>query len=130
MPSTASELANAEASASEASPRAALDDPKRSFLRLASHELRTPLNSILGFSEILASELYGPLGAPQYKEYAEIIQGSGRKLLKLVIQVMGSPGLRVLRLGSTSAPNPWRRSPRKPWPASRMSSLAALCTSA
>jgi cysteine desulfuration protein SufE len=36
-------------------------DQKRSFLRMVSHELRTPLNSILGFSEILAAELYGPL---------------------------------------------------------------------
>jgi signal transduction histidine kinase len=66
----------------------ALDEQKRSFLRMASHELRTPLNSILGFSEILTSELYGPLGAPQYKEYAEIIRGSGQKLLKLVNQVL------------------------------------------
>ena len=81
---------------------AALDDQKRSFLRLASHELRTPLNSILGFSEILATELYGPLGAPQYRQYAEIIQDSGRKLLKLVNQVLeiarlesGNPGLDV-----------------------------------
>jgi Signal transduction histidine kinase len=65
-----------------------LEDQKRSFLRLVSHELRTPLNSILGFSEILAEELYGPLGAPQYKEYAQIIQGSGHKLLKLVNQVL------------------------------------------
>lgn len=65
-----------------------LDEQKRSFLRMASHELRTPLNSILGFSEILSSELYGPLGAPQYKEYAEIIRSSGHKLLKLVNQVL------------------------------------------
>jgi signal transduction histidine kinase len=71
-------------------PKAApsLEEQKRAFLRLISHELRTPLNSILGFSEILAAELYGPLGAPQYKEYAEIIGGSGRKLLKLVNQVL------------------------------------------
>lgn len=67
---------------------AAKDEQKRSFLRMVSHELRTPLNSILGFSEILASELYGPLGARQYKEYAEIIHGSGQKLLKLVNQVL------------------------------------------
>jgi signal transduction histidine kinase len=63
-------------------------DQKRSFLRMVSHELRTPLNSILGFSEILAAELYGPLGDPQYREYAEIIQDSGAKLLKLVNQVL------------------------------------------
>jgi signal transduction histidine kinase len=55
---------------------------------MVSHELRTPLNSILGFSEIIASELYGPLGAPQYKDYAEIIRSSGQRLLKLVNQVM------------------------------------------
>lgn len=67
---------------------AAMDERKRSFLRMVSHELRTPLNSILGFSEILTAELYGPLGATQYKEYAEIIHGSGQKLLKLVNQVL------------------------------------------
>lgn len=67
---------------------ATLDDERRSFLRMVSHELRTPLNSILGFSEIIASELYGPLGAPQYKDYAEIIRSSGQRLLKLVNQVM------------------------------------------
>ncbi len=67
---------------------AAIEDQKRAFLRLVSHELRTPLNSILGFSELIAAELYGPLGAPQYKEYAEIIRGSGKKLLRLVNQVL------------------------------------------
>jgi signal transduction histidine kinase len=67
---------------------AALDEQKKSFLRVVSHELRTPLNSILGFSEILASELYGPLGVDQYREYAQIIRSSGEKLLKLVNQVV------------------------------------------
>jgi signal transduction histidine kinase len=70
------------------SPDAALEAGKRDFLRVVSHELRTPLNSILGFSEILASELYGPLGAPQYKEYAEIVRDSGHKLLRLVNQLV------------------------------------------
>ena len=60
----------------------------QSFLRVVSHELRTPLNSILGFSEILATELYGPLGSKQYREYAEIIRSSGEKLLKLVNQLV------------------------------------------
>ena len=65
-----------------------LDERKRSFLRMASHELRTPLNSILGFSEILSTELFGPLGAPQYKEYAAIIRDSGERLLRLVNQIL------------------------------------------
>lgn len=68
--------------------KAAMDEAKRSFLRMVSHELRTPLNSILGFSEIISSELYGPLGSPQYKEYAEIIRSSGNRLLKLVNQIL------------------------------------------
>src|ERR1700740_1529860 len=78
---------------------AAAAERRRSFLRMVSHELRTPLNSILGFSEILSEELYGPLGAPQYKEYAQIIQGSGHKLLKLVNQV-----LEIARLESRAQP--------------------------
>jgi len=77
-----------KAPAPRASKDAALEAQKRSFLRMVSHELRTPLNSILGFSEILATELYGPLGAPQYKEYAEIVRDSGQKLLRLVNQVL------------------------------------------
>jgi signal transduction histidine kinase len=67
---------------------AALEEQKRAFLRLASHELRTPLNSILGFSELITAELYGPLGAPQYKEYAAIIRASGERLLRLVNQIL------------------------------------------
>lgn len=67
---------------------ASQEEARRSFLRMASHELRTPLNSILGFSEILATELYGPLGAPQYKDYADIIRTSGARLLRLVNQVL------------------------------------------
>jgi signal transduction histidine kinase len=64
------------------------EEQKRSFLRMVSHELRTPLNSIIGFSEIIARELYGPLSEPKYREHAEIIRDSGLKLLKLVNQVL------------------------------------------
>lgn len=67
---------------------AALEANKRSFLRMVGHELRTPLNAVIGFSEILATELYGPLGSPQYKEYAALIHQSGHRLLALVNQVM------------------------------------------
>jgi signal transduction histidine kinase len=90
LPAARHEL-DAPDAASRAAPAKSLpEDPdhRRSFLRMVSHELRTPLNSILGFSEILSSELYGPLGDPQYKEYAEIIRGSGQKLLRIVNQVL------------------------------------------
>ncbi|MDI7775408.1 HAMP domain-containing sensor histidine kinase [Asticcacaulis sp. EMRT-3] len=64
------------------------DTARRAFLRMVSHELRTPLNSIIGFSEILRSELYGPLGSPQYIEYAGIIRDSGTRLLSLFNNVL------------------------------------------
>ena len=55
---------------------------------MVSHELRTPLNAVIGFSEILSQELYGPLGNDQYREYAAIVHESGLKLLKLVNQIV------------------------------------------
>ncbi|MCA1935005.1 MAG: HAMP domain-containing histidine kinase [Asticcacaulis sp.] len=64
------------------------DFGKRAFMRMVSHELRTPLNSIIGFAEVLTHELYGPLGAPQYTEYAGIIRDSGKKLLSLFNDVL------------------------------------------
>lgn len=90
----------------DASADAALDAQKGLFLSKISHELRTPLNSILGFSEILASELYGPLGSTQYKEYPEIIHGSGRKLLKLVNQVLEIARLEGRSVDFAPAPEP------------------------
>ena len=63
-------------------------DGRRALLRTVSHELRTPLNAIIGFSDILSCELYGPLGAPQYRDYAAIIRDSGHKLLKLVNDIL------------------------------------------
>jgi signal transduction histidine kinase len=68
--------------------RAAIEASKRSFLRLVSHELRTPLNSIIGFSEIIARELYGPINEPRYREHAEIVRDAGLRLLKLVNDVV------------------------------------------
>lgn len=68
--------------------REVADTSKATFLRMVSHELRTPLNSIIGFSEILSQELYGPIGEPRYKDYADIIRQSGYRLLGLVNQIV------------------------------------------
>jgi signal transduction histidine kinase len=68
---------------------------RSAFLRMVSHELRTPLNSIIGFSEMMRTELLGPLGAPAYVEYAGIIHDSGTKLLSLfnsLIEIMRLEG--------------------------------------
>jgi signal transduction histidine kinase len=68
--------------------RLALDDRKRSFLRMVSHELRTPLNAVIGFSEIIARELHGPIDDPRYVEHARMIRESGLDLLRLVNRVV------------------------------------------
>ena len=47
-----------------------------------SHELRTPLNAVLGFSELMSNEVFGPIGASCYGDYARDIHASGRMLLK------------------------------------------------
>ena len=47
-----------------------------------SHALRTPLNAVIGFSDVMAHELHGPLGNSRYQEYALHIRESGGQLLK------------------------------------------------
>ncbi len=61
---------------------------KSEFLANMSHELRTPLNAIIGFSEILRDQLFGPLGQPQYVEYAGDIHDSGQLLLSLINDIL------------------------------------------
>ena len=61
---------------------------KSRFLATMSHELRTPLTSILGFAEIIRDQLFGPVGMPDYAEYAGDICASGRHLLELINDVL------------------------------------------
>jgi signal transduction histidine kinase len=61
---------------------------KTEFLANMSHELRTPLNAVIGFSDILAGELFGQLGDRRYRDYACDIRDSGLHLLKLINDVL------------------------------------------
>jgi signal transduction histidine kinase len=61
---------------------------KSAFLATMSHELRTPLNSIIGFSEMIQQEAFGPLGDQRYLEYAGDINVSGMHLLRLINSVL------------------------------------------
>jgi two-component system, cell cycle sensor histidine kinase PleC len=61
---------------------------KSKFLANMSHELRTPLNAIIGFSEIMESGMFGPLGADKYQEYCSDIRGSGQYLLDVINDVL------------------------------------------
>ena len=57
---------------------------KSEFMANMSHELRTPLNAIIGFSEIMAGEIFGPVGSSQYRDYAKDINASGTHLLEII----------------------------------------------
>jgi len=56
---------------------------KSRFLATVSHELRTPLNAIIGFSDMLSDESLA-LEAARKREYAKLINESGRHLLSVV----------------------------------------------
>ncbi|KQZ01637.1 PAS domain-containing sensor histidine kinase [Pseudolabrys sp. Root1462] len=61
---------------------------KSKFLANMSHELRTPLNAIIGFSEIMQSGMFGPLGAEKYEEYCSDIHTSGQYLLDVINDIL------------------------------------------
>ena len=67
---------------------AAANRAKSEFLANMSHELRTPLNAIIGFSEVMVTETFGPVGAPQYQEYVKDIYASGIHLTDIVNDIL------------------------------------------
>jgi two-component system, cell cycle sensor histidine kinase PleC len=66
----------------------AASEAKSRFLATMSHELRTPLNAVIGVSEIIATEVFGPIGTPAYQRYATDILASGKHMLELVNDVL------------------------------------------
>lgn len=61
---------------------------KSEFLANMSHELRTPLNAVIGFSEILRNEMFGPLGNERYQDYVADIFESGNHLLSVINDIL------------------------------------------
>ncbi len=61
---------------------------KTDFLANMSHELRTPLNAVIGFSEIIHKQMFGPIGSERYREYARDIYESGTHLLNLINDIL------------------------------------------
>lgn len=61
------------------------DELKSSFLANMSHEIRTPMNSIIGFSNLLASE---QIPDNQKKDFTQYIRTSSELLLNLVDDII------------------------------------------
>jgi signal transduction histidine kinase len=61
---------------------------KSEFLAVMSHELRTPLNAIAGYSDLLKSNVYGPLNEKQTEAIANIHRNE-KQLLGIVEEVFG-----------------------------------------
>jgi signal transduction histidine kinase len=79
----------------------ALDGERSAFLAALSHELRTPLNGILGFADVLLSEVDGPLDAAT-REDVGVIRTSASHLRSLIddileLSALESGGLRLTR---------------------------------
>lgn len=54
------------------------------FLANMSHELRTPLNAVIGFADLILSEVHGPLGDRRYSDYVSCIRTGGEQLLAVL----------------------------------------------
>lgn len=66
----------------------AANKSRSEFLAMMSHELRTPLNAVIGYSEIIKEETFGPVGSPKYREYVCDIHDSGRHLLNIINDIL------------------------------------------
>ena len=70
---------------------------KSEFLASISHELRTPLHTIIGFSQLLAEELEGPLNEKQ-KRFVEHVHRDSFHLLELINEVLDISKIEAGRL--------------------------------
>jgi two-component system, sensor histidine kinase and response regulator len=73
---------------------------KDQFLSTMSHELRTPLNAVLGFSDLLGEERYGPLNERQHRYLQHIYKG-GKHLLRLINDILDLSKIEAGRLQLT-----------------------------
>jgi signal transduction histidine kinase len=83
------EIRRATAAAHEAMEQAiSANQAKTEFLAHMSHDLRPPLNSIIGFSDMMKSETFGPVGNRRYLDYLSDINKCGSQLLALIDDIL------------------------------------------
>jgi len=74
---------------------------KTEFLATMSHELRTPLNAIIGFSQVMAGEMLGPITTQKYVGYARDVLASAEHLLGIINDILDVSKLEAGRLELT-----------------------------
>ena len=60
---------------------------KSTFLGNINHDLRNPLSSILGITEALKDQMYGPVSEEQ-RQSLNMLESSGKNLLELINQIL------------------------------------------
>jgi PAS domain S-box-containing protein len=76
---------------------------KSDLLAKISHEIRTPLNAIIGFSEVMMGERFGPIGNERYREYLRDIHASGGHLISLINDLLDLSKIEAGKLELTFA---------------------------
>ena len=76
---------------------------KSEFLAKVSHEIRTPLNAIIGFSEVMMEERFGPVGNERYRAYLKDIHSSGGHLVSLLNDLLDLSKIEAGKLDLTFA---------------------------
>jgi PAS domain S-box-containing protein len=76
---------------------------KSDFLAKISHEIRTPLNAVIGFSEVMMEERFGPIGNERYRQYLKDIHASGGHLVSLINDLLDLSKIEAGKLDLTFA---------------------------
>lgn len=70
---------------------------KAEFLALMSHELRTPLNAVMGFAQVMAAEMLGPM-PERYRDYSKEITVSAERLLTVINDILDLTRIEAARV--------------------------------